>query len=101
MKLSAMLLCDFYKLAHRLMYPGKTELVYSTWTPRASRMKDVNEVVVAGNQAFVQEWLVEFFQTAFFDRPKTEVVAEYARIVKFTLGVQRPDTSHIEELHDL
>ena len=30
-KLSAMLLCDFYKIAHRSMYPKGTEVVYSTY----------------------------------------------------------------------
>lgn len=101
MKLSAMLLCDFYKIAHREMYPEGTEVVYSTWTPRASRMKDVNGVVVAGNQAFVKEWLLDFFQESFFDRPKSEVVTEYARIIKGTLGVANPPTAHIAALHDL
>jgi len=99
-KMSAMLLCDFYKLSHRLMYPNKTEVVYSTWTPRASRMKDVNEVVVFGNQRVVK-FLNDFFQENFFSRPKAEVAAEYARIVKCTLGVADPDVSHIEALHDL
>ncbi len=47
MKVSAMLLCDFYKLSHRLMYPEGTEVIYSTWTPRESRVKGVDEVVVA------------------------------------------------------
>lgn len=99
--LSAMLLCDFYKLSHRIMYPPSTELVYSVWTPRASRMEGVNEVVVAGHQKFFQKYLVEFFNINFFNRPKVEVVAEYVRIVKYTLGDQNPDTSHIEALHDL
>lgn len=101
MKLSAMLLCDFYKISHRLMYPEKTEVVYSTWTPRASRMKDVEEVVVFGNQAFVKEFLRDFFNENFFNRKKSEVIAEYARIIKFTLGVAEPETKHIEDLHDL
>src|SRR5271165_1729017 len=101
LQLSAMLLCDFYKIAHRLMYPNKTETVYSTWTPRASRMKDVTGVVVAGHQAFLKEFLVNFFEEHFFSRPKAEVTAEYARVIKYTLGVQNPDVSHIEELHDL
>jgi len=101
MNLSAMLLCDFYKLSHREMYPEKTEVVYSTWTPRTSRIKDINEVVVAGNQAFVKEFLVDFFNQNFFNRDKETVIKEYARIVKYTLGVQEPKTQHIEELHDL
>lgn len=94
------LLCDFYKLAHRPMYPEGTQLVYSTWTPRASRMKDVDEVVVAGNQKMIMR-LNSFFQEYFFSKPKEVVVAEYARVLKFALGDPNPDTSHIEALHDL
>jgi nicotinamide phosphoribosyltransferase len=99
--LSATLLCDFYKLSHRAMYPEGTELVYSTWTPRASRMNGVNEVVAFGNQAFVKEFLIEFFNEHFFGRPKAEVVAEYTRFVKHTLGDQNPHVAHLEALHDL
>lgn len=98
---SAMLLCDFYKLSHRLMYPDKTQLVYATWTPRTSRIQGINKVVVAGNQAFIKEWLIDFFNENFFSRPKAEVVAEYVRVIRRTLFVQAPDTSHIEALHDL
>lgn len=94
-------LCDFYKIAHRAMYPEGTETVYSTWTPRASRMKGIDKVVVFGQQAFIKTYLIDFFNTNFFSRPKADIVAEYKRIIKFTLGDQNPETSHIEELHDL
>ncbi len=96
-----MLLCDFYKLAHRQMYPPKTEVVYSTWTPRASRMPGVDQVVVFGHQAFIKEYLVEFFNEHFFSRPKAKVVAEYTRVVQHTLNDPEPGTDHIEALHDL
>ena len=99
--LSAMLLCDFYKIAHRSMYPQKTEVVYSTWTARTSRLLDVNSVVHFGPQAFIKEFLIDFFNDNFFGRPKVDVVAEYSRIIKNTLGVANPDVSHIEALHDL
>lgn len=99
--LSATLLCDFYKLSHKKMYPVGTESVYSTWTPRTSRVKGVNNVVVAGLQKFNKSFLIDFFNTNFFGRSKEEVVAEYTRVLKNTLGVQDPDSSHIEELHDL
>jgi nicotinamide phosphoribosyltransferase len=99
--LAATLLCDFYKLSHRLMYPEGVELVYSTWTPRASRMKGVDEVVVFGNQAFVKEYLIEFFDKNFFGIPKEKMAADYKRIVKNTLSVAEPDASHLEALHDL
>jgi len=95
------LLCDFYKISHRLMYPEGMEICYSTWTPRASRMKDVNEVVVFGNQAFVKEYLVEFFNKNFFGIPKEKMASDYRRIIKNTLGVANPDSSHLEALHDL
>lgn len=99
--LNTMLLCDFYKLSHRAMYPKGTEVVYSTWTPRASRMKDVNEVVVFGLQAFIKDKLIAMFNTEFFERSKPVVVEEYRRLIKHTLGDQNPATAHIEELHDL
>lgn len=99
--LNAMLLCDFYKISHRSMYPVGTELVYSTWTPRASRMKDVTEVVSFGQQAFVKNFLVDFFNENFFGRSKTDVIKEYTRIISKTLGVENPEVKHIEELHDL
>lgn len=99
-RLAATLLCDFYKVAHREMYPEGTELVYSTWTPRASRMKGVEKVVAFGFQAFLKNLNV-IFANNFFSRSKEDVAKEYARVIKFTLGVQNPDTSHIEALHDL
>lgn len=98
---SAMLLADFYKLSHRLQYPNNTTTVYSTWTPRESRVANVNHVVAFGFQAFIKNYLVDYFNQNFFSRPKYEVLSEYARIIKFTLGDQNPDVSHIEALHDL
>lgn len=99
--LSTMLLCDFYKLSHRAQYPEGTQTVYSTWTPRASRIAGIDHVVAFGFQAFVKNYLIDFFNENFFRRDKEQVLAEYSRIVKFTLGVATPDTSHIAELHDL
>lgn len=96
-----MLLADFYKLSHRAQYPENTQTVYSTWTPRASRFPGITEVVSFGTQAFIKEYLMDYFKTNFFSRPKTEVVNEYSRIIKYTLGDNNPDTSHIEALHDL
>lgn len=98
--LSAALICDFYKLAHRSMYPEGMETVYSTWTPRASRVNGVTEVVAFGAQAGLMK-LVAIFEENFFSRPKAEVIAEYARVIKFTLGDQNPETRHLEDLHDL
>jgi nicotinamide phosphoribosyltransferase len=101
MKLIMPILCDFYKIAHRAMYPEGTEYVYSTWTPRASRMKGVNEVVWFGGQAFYKEYLIDMFNEHFFSRPKKTVIAEYSRIIRYTLNDENPYTKHLEDLHDL
>jgi nicotinamide phosphoribosyltransferase len=98
--LEATLLCDFYKLAHRAMYPVGTEVVYSTWTPRTSRLSGVDKIINVGTQAFLVK-LNTIFQESFFSDSKESVVAEYKRIIKHTLGVTDPETKHIEELHDL
>jgi len=95
------LLADFYKIAHREMYPKDTDMVYSVWTPRTSRIKDVNRVVVFGMQIFIKQYLMNYFQTEFFDKPKEKIVADYKRFIKFTLGTPDPPTKHIEDLHNL
>jgi nicotinamide phosphoribosyltransferase len=97
----AMLMADFYKLSHREQYPEGTEIVYSTWTPRASRIKGVESVVVFGAQGFVEEYLVSFFNEHFFALPIETIVANYQRIIKHTLGISHPATQHIEDLHAL
>lgn len=100
--LHAALLCDFYKISHREQYPDKTEVIYSTWTPRSAKyLPDTNTVVAFGFQGFIKEYLIDFFQDEFFSKPKDKILSDYARIVKFTLGVENPDTTHIAELHDL
>lgn len=99
-KCNPMLLLDFYKVSHRSQYPKNTNQVYSTWTPRASRMKNVRHVVAFGFQAFIKKYLIEYFNENFFSRSKEDVVNEYKRVIKYTLGGE-PETKHIEELHDL
>lgn len=97
----ATLLCDFYKVSHKDQYPVGTETVYSTWTPRSNRyLPQADGVVVFGIQAFVKKYLMKYFQKYFFNRSKEEVVVEYKRYITFTLG-KEPDTTHIEDLHDL
>jgi nicotinamide phosphoribosyltransferase len=98
---NAMLLCDFYKISHRAMYPEGTETVYSTWTPRASRMEGVTKVVNFGLQQFIKKTLISYFNKNFFNKSKKQLVEEYKRIIKFTLGDQNPQTQHIEDLRDL
>lgn len=95
-----MLMADFYKISHRLMYPENTETVYSTWTSRASRLEGIDENVVFGQQRMIKK-LMRIMTENFFQKPKAEIVRSYSRIIKYSLGVPNPDTSHIEALHDL
>jgi len=101
MKCNPMLLTDFYKISHRIMAEKGIEKTYSTFTPRGSRIKDIDEVVCFGLQGFIKEYLIEYFNDNFFNRDKKEVVNEYKRIIKYTLGDNCADTQHIELLHEL
>lgn len=97
----ATLLCDFYKVSHREQYPKGTEKIYSTWTPRESRIEGITEVVAFGFQSFVKEYLIDYFNENFFFRPEPHVVEEYVRVIRATLGIENPDTQHIRGLHKL
>lgn len=97
----AMLLCDFYKIAHRNLYKKGISKVYSTWTPRQSLLKNIDYAVSAGQQMFIKKWLINYFNDNFFDQPQYKIISDYKRFIKNTLGIQDPETKHIEELHDL
>ena len=101
MNLNPMLLTDFYKLGHRVQYPEGTEYIYSTFTPRTSRVKGVNHVVFVGLQGFIKEYLIDYFNDNFFNKPKKIIVEDYKRLVRYTLGENHTDSTHIEKLHDL
>ncbi len=99
--MNPLLLTDGYKLDHRRQYPDGTTLVYSNWTPRKSRIDGIEKVVFFGLQYFLKEYVQTQFQTDFFDRPKEEVLAEYAARVNAYLGPNQVGTDHIAALHDL
>ena len=74
------LLClDFYKTAHAEQYPRTLTKMVSYYTPRMTRLSDVNKVTMFGLQAFIQEYLIEAFNTYFFNRPLGEVMKEIGR----------------------
>ena len=104
MKLIPTLLCDFYKVSHRAQYPKDTAVIYSTLTPRSTKYAPWNKdgkIVVFGIQAFIQEYLAEYFNENFFSRPESNVVAEYEMLISDSLGPQYKDSSHIRALHRL
>ncbi len=99
--MNPLLLTDGYKLDHRRQYPEGTTLVYSNWTPRKSRMPEIEEVVFFGLQYFIKKYILEDFEQYFFRRPKEEVVAAYKRRIDNYLGPNEIGTDHIAALHDL
>ena len=99
--MNPLLLTDGYKVDHRRQYPEGTTLVYSNWTPRKSRIENVDEVVFFGLQYFIKKYILEDFETYFFSQPKEKIVAEYKRRINNYLGENQVGTKHIEDLHDL
>lgn len=99
--MNPLLLTDGYKVDHRRQYPEGTTLVYSNWTPRKSRIEEVNEVVLFGLQYFIKKYILEDFEEYFFKQPKEKVISEYCRRINNYLGKNNVGTEHIEALHDL
>ncbi|PZR23684.1 MAG: nicotinate phosphoribosyltransferase [Flavobacterium psychrophilum] len=99
--MNPLLLTDGYKADHRRQYPDGTTLVYSNWTPRKSRIANVDEVIFFGLQYFIKKYIIEDFENDFFKKPKAEVVKKYARRLNNYLGPNEIGTAHIEALHDL
>lgn len=99
--MNPLLLTDGYKLDHRRQYPDGTTLVYSNWTPRKSRIPGIDEVVFFGLQYFLKKYVIEDFETYFFQQPKEKVLAEYQRRINNYLGPNQVGIQHIADLHDL
>ena len=99
--MNPLLYTDGYKVDHRRQYPDGTTLVYSNWTPRKSRIDGIKEVVFFGLQYFIKKYIIEDFNTNFFDKPKEEVLHAYTRRINNYLGPNSVGIQHIESLYDL
>lgn len=100
------LLCDFYKVSHRMQYPHGTSVIYSTLTPRTNKYapkvngKPIDYVVSFGFQYLIKKYLIDFFNDNFFNVPLEQVLSQYQIFIKNTLGID--DTGeHLKELHEL
>lgn len=96
-----LLMIDFYKATHAEQYPKDMSIIYSPYTPRMSRLKDTDKVVYFGGQMFAKEYLIKAFDTLFFSRPEEEIVAEYNRVLTYTLGPGSYSADKIRNLHRL
>ena len=101
MKINAMLLKDFYKAVHVDMLPkGMTKSV-SYFTPRMTRIKQWDKVVMFGLQMFCKTWLIDYFNNHFFNCDKDEVINDYKKYMDWTLGLNVANLKVIEDLYDL
>ena len=66
--INPMLLCDFYKTVHSDMIHPKMTKSMSYYTPRMSRVKRWDKVVMFGVQMFCKTWLIDYFNDNFFHR---------------------------------
>lgn len=96
----ALLLCDFYKTVHSEQYPKNMTKIVSYFTPRMSRVEDTH-LVMFGLQAFIKQYLIEYFNENFFNKPKDEVLADYNRILTYTLGEGSYESEKVVNLYDL
>lgn len=96
----AILLSDTYKQIHNKIYPkGLTKLV-SYWTPRRSMLKNQNKMVFFGLQAFIEEYLINYFNKNFFEL----TVAEVEHTYKYSMDIQLGNSYDLEpiiKLHKL
>lgn len=100
-KTNPMLLIDFYKAVHAEMLPKNITKSVSYFTPRMSRVKRWDNVVLFGLQGFIKTYLIDYFNNEFFNKPFDEVMSEYKRIMDATLGKGAYKIEKIEALHRL
>ena len=98
MRTNPMLLIDFYKAVHAEMLPNGITKSVSYYTPRMSRVKRWDKVVMFGLQGFIKTYLIDYFNEQFFNRPFKEVMFEYKRVMDASLG---EDTYKIEKIINL
>lgn len=100
-KVNPMLLIDFYKAVHAEMLPEAITKSVSYFTPRMSRVKRWDKVVMFGLQGFIKTYLIDYFNEAFFNKPFEEVIGSYKRIMDAALGADAYKIEKIEKLHKL
>lgn len=101
-KTNALLLSDTYKQIHRQIFPqGLTKLV-SYWLPRKSMFKaEDDKMIFFGLQAFIKEYLIDYFNDNFFNLTKEEIVDTYSKYMNVQLGEGVYDIESVIALWEL
>ena len=92
---------DFYKQGHIRQFPKGTELVYSNFTPRKSRIPYAEKVVFFGLQYFIKQYLQYEWNEYFFNRDIEAICSEYEAKTTAALGPNNIGSEHIRKLHNL
>ena len=96
-----LLLCDFYKTVHSEQYPKKITKLVSYLTPRMSRLKGQNKLIMWSLQGFIKTYLIEYFNDNFFNKEEDAVVKEYNRVLTATMGKDTYNSEKVRALHRL
>lgn len=100
-EISPMLLTDFYKTVHHIAYKDGLTTLVSYWTPRMTRIPEINKVVMCGLQPFIKKYLIHYFNKYFFSVPKEIIMEDYRETIADSMNVQASNPEFIEKLHDL
>lgn len=99
------MLSDGYKMDHRRQYIKGTRYVTANMTPRKSRVKGCEHVIVFGVQYYIISTLIERWTNDFFALPVEEITADYvAEMTEYTLSKEAAlaiGTDHWRALHQL
>lgn len=97
-----LLMSDYYKQSHAMMYPEGTNYLATFLTPRMSRMHHYEDFLICfGIQGFCQDYLIERFNESFFNRDKKEVIDDARYFLKETLSKNYDFVAKMEDLWDL
>lgn len=96
------LMVDAYKLGHYFQMPPGVQAIYSTWTARSNKYHDgCDDTVVFGHQGFIKEYLIDFFNTNFFNADIDEIEKDFARKVGAVFHPAYTDFTRFRKLHAL
>lgn len=100
--LNPALMCDYYKIGHPWMQAPGMETVVTTWTARSDRHHpNCPKTLVFGYQYEIQEWLIDYFNREFFNRPLEELKAEYEEMISKSFSPRYASFEKFEKLHKL
>lgn len=104
----ASLLLDGYKTSHHEMLPEKTEAIVINMTPRSYKHAEAKlnmnhydgTFLHFGLQGLIKCWLIDHWNTTFFERPWEEVKVEYKEVLDHFMDSD-VNVDNLEALHKL